>query len=201
MDKKNRTDISQLVTVLNFFHPVSENVKAFLEEHLYSKKISKGVRLLKAGELCEHFYFVKKGAIRGYIVESKKNITTWITAENELVTSISSLDLEVPSFENIEAIEDCELLIWTDRDLQKLYLKFPEFNITGRKLLQQYYRDAEKRAYMVRLTNAEHKYNFFIEEYNHLANRIPLKYIASFLGITIETLSRVRKKLSSSSSR
>ena len=196
MQSKNKTDISLLLPVLNFFHPVSGNVKSFLEDHLHAKKITKGSFLLKSGQFCEHFYFVKKGVIRGFIIESQKDITTWITAENEMVTSITSLDLQVPSFENIEAIEDCELLEWTNDDLQKLYKQYPEFNITGRKLLQQYYRDAEKRAYMVRLTNAEHKYNYFLEEYNHLANRIPLKYIASFLGITIETLSRVRKKLS-----
>lgn len=80
--------------------------------------------------------------------------------------------------------------------MQELYNQYPEFNITGRKILQHYYRDAEARAYIVRLTSAEKKYNHFIEKYNHLANRIPLKYIASYLGITIETLSRVRKKIS-----
>jgi CRP-like cAMP-binding protein len=83
-------------------------------------------------------------------------------------------------------------------DLQDLYAQSPEFNIVIRKLLQQYYRDAERRAFIARLTNAENKYKYFLTRYSHLANRIPLKYIASFLGITLETLSRVRKKLSKS---
>jgi hypothetical protein len=82
-------------------------------------------------------------------------------------------------------------------DLDKLYVQFPEFNIVTRKLLQKYYKDAEGRAFIARLTNAENKYEQFLIRYSHLANRVPLKYIASFLGMTLETLSRVRKRLSS----
>jgi CRP-like cAMP-binding protein len=91
------------------------------------------------------------------------------------------------------------MLAITFDDLENLYIKFPEFNFVVRKLLQKYYRDAEGRAYIARLTNAETKYRHFIRNHSHLANRIPLKYIASFLGITLETLSRVRKKISSRS--
>jgi hypothetical protein len=80
--------------------------------------------------------------------------------------------------------------------VQSLYQQFPDFNIVIRKLLQKYYRDAEGRAFIARLTNAESKYRYFITSYNHLVNRIPLKYVASFLGMTLETLSRVRKKIS-----
>ncbi|HEX4373728.1 MAG TPA: hypothetical protein VHZ50_10530, partial [Puia sp.] len=119
-----------------------------------------------------------------------------ITAENELVTSISSLESDDPSIENMQAIEACEMFSLSFADLQHLYAQAPEFNIVIRKLLQQYYRDAERRAFIARLTNAENKYKYFLTRYSHLANRIPLKYIASFLGITLETLSRVRKKLS-----
>ena len=134
--------------------------------------------------------------MRGFIKEGKKDITTWITAENEVVSSISTLDSRTPAMENMQAIDNCELLALTYPDFQDLYIKFPEFNIVVRKVLQKYYQDAEGRAFIARLTNAEKKYQLFITRYGHLANRIPLKYIASFLGITLETLSRVRKKLS-----
>lgn len=197
MEQANKKNISQLITVLNHFNPVSAEIETFLEEHLIPMSLSRGEMLLQAGAICEHFYFIKRGVVRGFVVVDQKDITTWITAENELVTSITSLDLEVPALENIQAIEDCELLALKNADMQKLYQQFPEFNITGRKLLQQYYRDAEGRAYIVRLSSAEDKYNHFVDRYNHLSNRIPLKYIASYIGITVETLSRVRKKLSS----
>ena len=88
------------------------------------------------------------------------------------------------------------MLALTLADLERLYEQHPEFNIVSRKLLQQYYSDAEGRAFIARLTNAETKYKQFLIRYSHFANRIPLTYIASFLGITLETLSRVRRKLS-----
>jgi len=113
-----------------------------------------------------------------------------------MVSSILTFEEKGSSIENMQAIEDCEMLALTLIDLQNLYDQFPEFNIVSRKLLQQYYSDAEGRAFIARLTNAETKYKQFLTRYSHFANRIPLTYIASFLGITLETLSRVRRKLS-----
>ena len=194
--KNSPPDISSVIDTLNYFYPLSEGIKDYFRKHTYPCSFRKGKLLLKAGEICEHVYFIKKGAVRGFIKDGTKDITTWITAENEVVSSISSLDAREPAQENMQAIENCELLALTYAHFQDLYIKFPEFNILARKLLQKYYQDAEGRAIIVRLTNAEKKYRFFITRYGHLANRIPLKYIASFLGITIETLSRVRKKLS-----
>jgi CRP-like cAMP-binding protein len=195
-NQKTPPDISSVIAVLDYFYPLSKGVKDYLGKRSYSCSFRKGKLLLKAGEICEHIYFIKKGAVRGFIKEGKRDITTWITAENEVVSSISALDLRVPALENMQAIENCELLALTYDDFQNLYIKFPEFNIVARKILQKYYQDAEGRAFIARLTNAENKYRLFITRYGHLANRIPLKYIASFLGITLETLSRIRKKLS-----
>jgi len=195
-NKNNPPDISSVIDTLNYFYPVSEGIKDYFRKHTFPCSFRKGKLLLKAGEICDHIYFIKKGAVRGFIRDGAKDITTWITAENEIVSSISSLDMKEPAQENMQAIENCELLALTYTDFQNLYIKFPEFNIVARKILQKYYKDAERRAFIARVTKAEKKYRLFLTRYGHLANRIPLKYIASFLGITLETLSRVRKKLS-----
>src|SRR6187397_3645607 len=189
-------DLSLVINTLNYFYPLSEGIKDYLRKHTFPCSFRKGKLLLKAGEICDHIYFIKKGAVRGFIKDGTKDITTWITAENEVVSSISSLDMKEPAQENMQAIENCEMLALTYSDFQDLYIKFPEFNIVARKLLQKYYQDAERRAFIARVTKAEKKYRLFLIRYGHLANRIPLKYIASFLGITLETLSRVRKRLS-----
>ncbi len=196
LPKRKAADISSVINTLDYFYPLSEGVKDYFRKYSFACSFRKGKLLLKAGQVCEHIYFIKKGAVRGFIKEGKKDITTWITAENEVVSSISALDIKAPAFENMQAIENCELLALTYEDFQNLYIRFPEFNIVARKVLQKYYQDAEERAFIARLTNAENKYRLFITRYGHLANRIPLKYIASFLGITLETLSRVRKRLS-----
>ena len=172
--KKNISpDISSLIATLEYFYPVSDGVKNYIRKHSYSCSFRKGKLLLKAGQVCEHIYFIKKGAVRGFIKEGIKDITTWITAENELVSSISALDMREPALENMQAIENCELIALTYADYLNLYVKFPEFNIVARKILQKYYQDAEGRAFIARLTKAENKYQVFLTSYGHLANRIP----------------------------
>lgn len=188
------TGVNALVQGLSYFHPVSDAVKEYFKRHTILYTAKKRELLLKEGAVCNYVYFIKKGVLRGFIQQGDKDITTWITAENELVTAIPSLNKQHPSREYIQAVEDCELLAMSYKDLEVLYEKYVEFNIVGRKLLQKYYEDAEERAFVVRLTKAEDRYQYFLHKYEHLANRIPIKCIASFLGITQETLSRVRQK-------
>src|SRR6185436_11519328 len=138
-NRKKPPDISSVIATLDHFYPLSKGIKDFLGKHTYSCSFRKGKLLLKTGEICEHIYFIKKGAVRGFIKEGKKDITTWITAENEVVSSISTLDVRAPAFENMQAIENCDLLALTYADFQDLYIKFPEFNIVARKVLQKYY--------------------------------------------------------------
>ena len=194
-------DISTLISVLSYFHPLGGGIEDYIKQRVFSSSFSKGELVLRAGNVCENVYFIKKGAVRGFIKEGNKDITTWITAENEMVSSIYRLYSNQAALENIQAIEDCEMLTLPVADLENLYVQFPEFNAVARKLLERYYVDAEERAFIARLTNAENKYSLFLRRYEHLSNRIPLKYIASFLGMTLETLSRVRKRLSMKTSR
>jgi CRP-like cAMP-binding protein len=191
-------DISPLLRVLGQFHPLTPAMEDYLKEHVTSMTIRKRKLLLKEGMPSENVYFIVKGAIRGYIREGQKDITTWINPENYLVSSIFSLKGKSLAIENIQALENCELLVMPVTDLERLYEEQPEFNLVARKILQSYYADCERRAFIARLTKAENKYRRFLLYYQHLSNRIPLKYIASFLGMTLETLSRVRKKYSKS---
>lgn len=192
----NKVDVSALVSTLNYFHPIPVGAQEFFSTHVIPLKVPRKSIILREGELCGYIFFIEKGAIRGFTREGKTEITTWITVEGELVTSIASLNEQAPSGEFIQAIEDCDLLALPVAHLERMYSLFPEINITIRKILQRYYWDAEQRAFIARLTKAERKYRHFLARHEHLANRIPLKYIASYLGMTIETLSRIRKKIS-----
>ncbi len=193
-----KPDITPVLNLIRNYHPLNAEVESFFRERISGCLVSKRKLLLKEGTPCHHIYYVVKGALRGFVKEGAKDITTWITVENDLVTSIFGLDEESPAIENIQALENCELLVMTIDDLEELYERFPIANNVARKLLQRYYADAERRAFIARLTKAENKYRHFLLRHRHLANRIPLKYIASYLGMTLETLSRVRKKFSRS---
>ncbi|KQX14442.1 Crp/Fnr family transcriptional regulator [Flavobacterium sp. Root420] len=192
-------EAATLLYVFNSVYPISEGTQKFLIENTYPIKLRKGKKLHKSGDICDMIYFVNKGAIRGYVKDCNREITTWITVENELVASIHSFIFQIPSEENMEAIEDSDLLGMKHSDLQHLYDIEPDFNITARRFYEIHYAQAEIRALMGRLSKAEIKYEYFLKTYKQLSNRIPLKYIASFLGINLETLSRVRSQIRNTS--
>ncbi|GAA4335389.1 Crp/Fnr family transcriptional regulator [Flaviaesturariibacter amylovorans] len=192
--KASASEVEQLCQLFDRFHKTGKGVRQFLSGHLYAGSLRRGDFLLTSGTRCTHIYVIKSGVLRGFIREGEKDITTWITVENEIVAAISSFILQVPTIENIQALEDCELLAISHEDLEALYLSVPTFNIVGRKITELYYTLAENRSFITRMQKAENKYDLFLRHYGHLANRIPQKYIASFLGIATETLSRVRQK-------
>ncbi|QEC41553.1 Crp/Fnr family transcriptional regulator [Pseudobacter ginsenosidimutans] len=184
------------INYLSVFHPVNKSCSDYLKKKAFEVKLKKHELLHKSGEICPYVYFVIKGILRGYIIDNKKNITTWITSENQLVSSIRGFLLQQPTAENIEALEDCHLLALLHSDLENAYEQFVEFNIVGRKINEFYYTFAEDRAFICRLSNATDRYNYFMQNHSHLVNRISLSYIASYLGISIETLSRIRSRQS-----
>ena len=198
-ERSRAPDITRLLAVLRSLHPVCPDVETYLQQHVTACSVRKRKMLLKEGATCENLYFILKGAVRGFMREGHKDITTWINVENQLVTSIFSLSGQSSAIENIQALENCELLVMTYADLEGLYRQYAESNTMARKVLEVYYADAESRAFIARLTKAENKYRHFLLHHQNLSNRIPLKYIASYLGMTLETLSRVRKRFSSKS--
>ncbi len=187
-----REEANPLLFIFNTISPISKGAENYLIKNLYPIKLAKGKILHHSGEICEQVFFVLQGAVRGYIKEDDKDSTTWITIENEMVAAIYSFINQVPSIENMQAIEDCSLLAMSHTALHEMFDLYPETNVLARKIFEKYYSDAEVRALIARLKSADKKYKFFLETYSHLSNRIPLKYIASFLGIKLETLSRVR---------
>jgi CRP-like cAMP-binding protein len=132
--------------------------------------------------------------LRSYVKYGSKEITIWINPENEITTAIRSMSNNKPADEYIQAIEDCELVVIPFEAMQEIYERFPEMNMVGRKLLEEYYAASEERVYICRIPDARSRYQHFMETRQELVNRIPLKYIASYLGITLETLSRLRAK-------
>lgn len=178
------------------FGLANEKIAHFLQRHTTTLIVPRGKLLIVPGSVCNKLYLVQQGIFRGFIKEAEKEITTWITAEGELITAIRSFILQMPTEEQVQAIEDCKVSVISYDDVQYLYSHFMKLNIAGRKLMEIYYSHAEERAYIIRLSNAGLKYKYFLKTKGHLINRIPLKVIASYLGMTIETLSRTRRRIS-----
>ena len=188
--------ILSVTDLLAQFGNNNQEIFRYIEKNLIPLNITKGSLLIEPGKICKEVYFVQKGVFRGYIKEGKKEITTWLTSEGELVSAIRSFLLKEVTQEQVQALEDCVVLQFSRKNLNYLFDNYEEFNRFGRVLIERYYCDAEERTYINRLSNAELKYEYFLKTRGQLVNRIPLKYIASFLGMTIETLSRIRTRFS-----
>lgn len=186
--------VNDLVKMLSLFYPVPKEVKSYLLAHCRIRKAAKGEYLLVPGAICDRYFFIHEGVVRAFIREGNKEVTTWISSANEIATSIYSMQENRPSMEYIQAIRESTLLELDAEKLEELFKKIPETNIIIRRLLTAYYQDAEIRSFIARIPSAEARCQFFLKTYPEKALLVPKKYIASFLGIREETLSRVLKK-------
>ena len=194
---QNNAGSQPLVDYIHEMFPLRSEIVEYIRQNTFSKKLPKGKFLLRQGEVCSHYYYIHKGVLRSFLKFGKKEITIWINPENEITTSIRSMNGSRPSDEYIQALEDCELVVIPFDAMEALYDRFPEMNMVGRKLLQEYYAASEERVYICRIPDARSRYQHFIDTRPELVNRIPLKYVASYLGITLETLSRLRSRKAS----
>ncbi|WP_113662989.1 Crp/Fnr family transcriptional regulator [Pedobacter nanyangensis] len=180
---------------LNQIYPLKEHLVTYLSEKVTTVEFKKGKYLISPLDKEDCLFFVVKGAVRGFTKINAKKITTWLEVENVLIGRIRSIDGLGITEEYIEAIEDCELVVINKEMLNYLYDNYFEINYIGRVLIERSYAAAEERAFIARLPSAESKYLRFLKAYPHLIERIPLRFIASFLNVSEETLSRVRTKI------
>lgn len=167
------------------------------EINAISKKFSlqKGEIIVNIDERCEQLFFVEKGLLRGYYFDEDKEITNWFSQEEEFATCFYSFIANKPSFEIIQALEDCELIQLNYSSLQTLYTKFPETERIGRIITENYYIKLEERILNLQFKTAKERYQKLASSKPSLLQRASLGQIASYLGITQETLSRIRSEI------
>lgn len=186
--------MEQLIKLLEGIIPVSDDLQHVLLKNLTSCAFKKGHLLLKAGQVSDKIYFINSGLIRGYYIKDGRDITTGFMKELDFALSPISFFGRQEPFEYLELIEDSSLYALSRDNLNYLYDTFIEFNRVGRSLVEEYYVRSEIRTHFMRVNTAEEKYKIFLNNYSGILNRINNKDIASFIGITPETLSRIRAK-------
>lgn len=184
-----------ILVFLNSIYPLGTDLQSFLMDHIKSCSFEKNELINKAGDVCKRLYIIKKGLVRGYFLSDGMEITTWLDSENEVFTSITGFFRNEPSEENIQSLENthCEYLEYED---YKYCLEhFSEMRHINRMLLEEYYILAEHRVYLARIPNARKRLDYFTDNNTpQLLERIPKKYLASFLSMRPETLSRLMKE-------
>jgi len=192
---KDYNNFSPLISIFKQFHPLNREIERLINEQTFPVSFKKNKFLVSPVDRNNYLFLIVKGVVRSYIKDDKTEITTGMAKENEVVGTIRNLWLEGGSEEYLQAIEDVDLIAIPHTLSDYLYDNFPEANIVGRKMMELYYRTAEERAYLCRISSAEKRYKRFLISFPGLINRVSLKYIASFLAIRLETLSRIRAKL------
>lgn len=156
--------------------------------------IKKDRFVLKQGQVATNFYFVKSGGLRIYFDHNERQITTWIALENEFFTDLASLKNQLPSKFNIQALEDTILLTIKADKMEQLYKQFPLWQQFGRQIWETNFINLVEGVIGFQTLTAEERYLSAMTE-AELLQRVPLKHLASFLGITQTSLSRLRKKI------
>ncbi|HVK97184.1 MAG TPA: Crp/Fnr family transcriptional regulator [Flavisolibacter sp.] len=176
-------------------HPLSDELREHLLNSFEIKSYSKKEILLRPGQVSNHACFILKGLVRAYYISDEgQDITSRIMDENFLITSWISFYTRKPTDEYIQTLEDTVLSCIHYDNLEKLYNNYPDFNILGRKLIEHFLYLAEQRTRLLRKHTAEEKYRLFLQQHPELLQRVPLHYIATYLGMSEETLSRIRSK-------
>ena len=186
--------MEKLMTYLNSIHPLSRELQEHLFYILREKYIPRKQYLLKAGQVCRNITFITKGLLRCYYVKDDREISSWFMKEGDTIISVESFFQQKKGKEYIQALDDCEIRFISSDQLEYIYRNFPEFNFVARVLLQKYYILSEQRLYSLRMQRSLERYDYLLENHSELILRVPSKYLASYLGITEETLSRIRSK-------
>ncbi|MDB5247122.1 MAG: putative transcriptional regulator, Crp/Fnr family [Segetibacter sp.] len=177
----------------------SEDLQA-LEEMLTAQHLKKGDYLVKQGQICRYVSFINSGLLRLFSIEDGKEICTGFVRENDYISEYTSFLTQQPSTENIEALEDCEVINLSFTNMQALYKTHPVFEQFGRKIAEQLFITLSNYNTRLLALTPEDRYRIIVDTQPYVIQRVPQYMVASFVGVSPEHLSRIRKKLSQKSS-
>ncbi|CAA9194582.1 Crp/Fnr family transcriptional regulator [Flavobacterium collinsii] len=182
-------------TILDDIFQLPEESKNALKLGINEIKYPKGHILLNAGKVESTLYFIKKGIVRAYVDENDSEITFWFGKEGQTALSMKSYVEEQKGYETIELLEDCELYELKKEHLQQLFETDINIANWGRKFAEQELIKTEERLISRQFRNATDRYLELMKYHPELIQRIQLGHIASYLGITQVSLSRIRAEL------
>ncbi len=158
------------------------------------QSLKKGDYFLKTGRTCEKLSFVQSGLLRVYVQTPDKEVTQWISTKGYFVTDLASLIFNTPARWTIQALTDSEVYTIDKQDYNRIGSLIPKWNELEKLFIARCFTLLEDRIFSHLSMTAEERYHSFFEQNKALFHQVPLQYIASMLGMTPETFSRVRKK-------
>ena len=187
-----------------FFHKFNEKVNLSEEEeevikqYLTPKKLRKKQYLLQEGDVCKHIAFIEKGALKAYVVDDAgAESIIQFALEGWVISDLYSFLTGEPATYNIDALENAELVLISKSAHEELLKKIPKYETYIRLQITGAYIALQKRLTSIISLPLEERYKNFLAVYPNIAQRVPHHMIASYMGLTPETLSRVRSRMAS----
>ncbi|MBW4575688.1 MAG: Crp/Fnr family transcriptional regulator [Aphanothece sp. CMT-3BRIN-NPC111] len=182
----------KIFDALNQFVMLSLEYQEELIKFVVLQEFPKDTILLKVGEVSNYLHFLAEGSVRAIYYQDSKEVTSWFGFEGDFITSFYSFVSRKPSPESIILISDCKLLSISYKNLQFLYDKDLVWNKLGRLITEHYYVEYRERILSLQSMSAAERYDELIKKHPNILDKVKLGHLASYLGITQETLSRLR---------
>lgn len=176
------------------FGKLSNQELAIIQSYFHEETLHKNDFFTKPGKICDKLSIVKSGILRVYALSDGKEITQWISTENFLITEVMGFFFNQPNRWTIQAFTNTELLTISKTNYHKLCKAFPKWNEIEKKFIVKCFAMIEDRVFTHLSMTAEERYDLYFKHNRELFNQVPLQYIASVLGMTPETFSRIRKR-------
>lgn len=187
--------MTELETSLqSFFGIISPEELSSITAFFEIEVLKKGDFFQKAGTQCHRLSFIQSGFLRIFLETENKEVTQWISSKGYFITDLSGFILNQPARRTIQALTDVEIYTIRKSDYDTIRTVFPEWNEFEKMFIIHCFTTLENRIFSHLSMTAEERYNYFFENNRELFNQVPLQYIASMLGMTPETFSRIRKK-------
>jgi CRP/FNR family transcriptional regulator, anaerobic regulatory protein len=188
-----QNELQQIITSLQSIYPISTALIDALQLHSEVITVAKKSILVKEEETVKYLYVIHSGLLRSYYTQDGIEITSNFIADKDVLFCLQSFYHNKPDDFFVEALEDCVVARILFTDFNQLLNEHLELNYIARVLAHQYIMHTDKRLYLLRKMPMKERWNFFNEQFEHLVQRISLGHIATYLGMNLETLSRVRK--------
>ena len=187
--------MEEIKKFIDHIHPMNTADWDFFSSKLQQQTLKKNTALIKIGQVENYLSFISEGIVRYYIPQEESDLTFGFLFENEFVTAYDSFITRTPSPYQIETLTQTTLWRISYEDLQEVYQKTESGNIIGRRMAENMFLIKSKREIALLSKTAEERYLDLFRERPNLLKQIPLKYIASYIGVTPQALSRIRKRI------
>ena len=185
---------SNLLKLLREIVELDNEEEELIKSSFKSLILKKHDFFLKEGEVNKSIGFLKKGLVRYFVYKDDEESTFEFTKQGEFIADYQSFNNRAISHQNIQAIENCELLIIDYPSVQNIFNSTKNGNLIGRLIIEHRFDVMVNQLLAIYMQNHEERYKRFISEYSDLTQRIPQYLIASYVGVKAQSLSRIRRR-------